>query len=149
MEYDASKWIYRFFLKVRYTGPWSPYVFAILYPGETRDEDTTLMPLVPPGFGSIHGLQPILSGDFDAQAGNYMNQYMIQMQQVDPNHKLPLHYGFSQIDYHYSQICYQPGLHTIEVRLGTGLVKEKVDQWSDVQKYQWIISGYTPPSGTP
>jgi hypothetical protein len=147
MDYDASKWIYRFFLKVRYAGQWPPYVFAILYPGETRDEDTKLMPLVPPGFGSIHGLQPVLSCEFDEKAENYMNQYKIPMQQPDPIKKLPLYYGFLQIDYHYSQVCYQPGLHTFEVKLGTGNVEQKVDQWSDVQKYQWIISGFTPPAG--
>ena len=144
LEYDAKNWIYRFFLKVRYTGQWPPYVFAIIYPGETREEETRLMPLVNPGFGPADGLHPVLPSDFNESA--HMKKFMFPLQKSDPASKLPIYYGFSQFDYHYSEICYQPGLHTIEVKLGTaGFTPATVDQWAGPVRCQWNISQYTPP----
>lgn len=151
MDYDAPKYFYRLFLKVQYTGEepgvggWPPIIFAIIYSGEEREEDTMIMPLVAPqGLGPSHA-SPLFSREYEKNPEKIMGDNMISMQQRHP-HLSDFYYGFVQLDYHHSVIAYNTGLHTIEVKLGTGKIQAVADQWTEPHKYQWNITKYTPPS---
>ena len=153
MDYDASKYFYKLFLKVKYTGEepgvggWPPIIFAIIYSGKEREGDTMIMPLVPPeGLGPCDA-SPMFSREYEKNPEKIMNDNMITMQQRDPNaHLSDFYYGFVQLDYHHSEMEYPPGVHTIEVKLGTGKKKGQADQWTEPHTYQWNITKYTPPS---
>jgi hypothetical protein len=148
MDYDATKWTYWFCLKVEYPGPFPPGVFAILYEGDTREDDTSILPLVSPGIGPKNN-RPMPSIKYDTTLDKTRSTFMIAMQERNPDNDLKdYYYGFLQLDYHYNNVSYQPGTHTVEFMLGWGEVEAQPDQWTDVLKCQWDITAYTP-AGTP
>jgi hypothetical protein len=142
--YSAAN-IYRLALKVEYPqgmvlpGTFSPMVFAIFYAGTTRDDDTPVLPLVSAGIGPA-GISPICSQVYDNKMAAVRDQFMIEMQQQNPDPDLKnFYYGFLQLDYHYPQITYAPGIHTIELMLGWGTVKAQPGHWTDPLTCQWDI----------
>jgi len=143
LSYDAANWVYRFCLKVEYPpgtpvpGTFPPSVFAIIYAGTARQDDTYVMPLVSAGIGPKNTL-PVPSQYCDSHMMEIRQHYMIelQMQNPDPNLK-NFYYGFLELDYHYSDMTYQPGPHTIELMLGWGNVKAQPNNWTTVQTCEW------------
>ena len=143
-----NNYIYRFAVKVEYpqgmvdSSTFPPSIFAILYSGtHPRDDDTMILPLVAPGFGSA-GVSPIPSQIYNQQmATTFRTNHMIEMQQQNPNPDLKnFYYGFLQLDYHYPEITYEVGTHTIELMIGTGKAKAQPDQWSEPLYCQWDIT---------
>jgi hypothetical protein len=145
LDYDATTWIYWLCLEVEYPGPFPPVVFAIFYQGDTRTDTTRIQPLVPPGIGSAE-TEPIYSKTYNGTVNDIRNRFMIAMQERNPDNDLKDYwYGFLQFDYHYPDLMFKPGTHTIELMLGWGPVKAQPARWSNVMTCQWNIGNYTPP----
>jgi len=152
-EYNAH-YIYRLALQVEYPvgkvdpTTFPPSVFAILYSGTQRKDNTMVLPLVPAGI-SPDNTTPLSSMEYNAdmsgQNPSIRIDNMIGMQQQDPSSP-NYYYGFLQLDYHCQDITYEIGIHTIELMLGWGPVKAQPNQWTDPITCQWQI---TPPSSTP
>jgi hypothetical protein len=74
MEYDASNYFYKLFLKAKYAGDWPPIAFALIYSGEERDDDTMIMPLVAPtGIGPSHA-SPLTSAEYNEKPAAIMRK---------------------------------------------------------------------------
>jgi hypothetical protein len=155
-EYDASRWIYRLGVKIKFktvgTGFWPPVLFAIMYRGGSRQDVTPVRTLVPALFGDNNSNPSIetTSELFDADPKKYMSKYQCAVQQPNPGSLLAgtLHYGYLQLDYRYSSLNWTKGLHTMELYVGTGKQKGKADTWSDPITCLWDITRYIPPSAT-
>jgi hypothetical protein len=146
-----TNYIYRFALKVEYPvgevvpGIFPPSVFAILYSGDQREDDTMVLPLVSAGIGPDK-TSPIPSMVYNTDMTTIRINSKIQMQQQNPDGRISNYfYGFLQLDYHYTEITYEIGTHTIEFMLGWGPVEAQPNTWTDVMKCQWQI---TPPTAT-
>jgi len=144
LSYDATKWVYRFCLKVEYPlvdpplpGTFPPSVFAIIYAGKARQPDTYVMPLVSAGIGPKNTL-PTPSQYYDDHMNEIRLHNQIEMQLQNPDLSLRnYYYGFLELDYHYSDMTYQPGPHTIELMLGWGNVKAQPNNWTPVLTCEW------------
>ncbi len=143
LSYDAANWVYRFCLKVEYPlgdplpGTFPPSVFAIIYAGKARQDDTYVMPLVSAGIGPKNTL-PTPSQYYDTHMNEIRQHNMIEMQLQNPDlYERNFYYGFLELDYHYSDMTYKPGPHAIELMLGWGNVEAQPSQWTPVQTCEW------------
>jgi len=147
MEYNAQKYIYRLFVKVKADMPDRPSIIAIMYRDTDKTDNSYVLPL---GFPSKEGGEApsqMLYKEYMADKSNSfptLRRYQVPMNH-DPNPKLPYYYGFLQFNYHYPDQWYQSGPLFIEVNIGIGIEKRNVPSWLPPETFQWNISNYISP----